>query len=288
MGKRPTAIITGASGGMGRACARQLGATMDLVLTDASAGLEGFSRELQLEGFTLQAVVPGDFRSDEVIGALGREASGGFAALVHACGLPPSAPWRDILEVNQIASVRLLDAVAAGVRPGTAAVLIASVAGYLAPCLPEVDAVSADPCAADFLDRMEAIMTRELGAAATRGMGTLAYAISKQKVMALAEARSAEWGAHGGRIVSISPGMIYTPMGRNEANLDEAAEAQVKSTPVGRWGTAAEIASAACYLLSPAAAFITGTDLRVDGGAVGALNALDAPPWIASLKERMA
>lgn len=288
MGKRPTAIITGASGGMGRACARQLGATMDLVLTDASASLDAFARELELDGFTLQSVTVGDFRSAAVIDTLAREASGGFAALVHACGLPPSASWRDIFEVNYIATVRLLDAVAAGVGQGTAAVLIASVAGHLAPSLPEVDTLLAEPLAEGLLDRVEPVLTDELGAAAARAMGTLAYAISKRKVMDLSEARSAEWGVKGGRINSISPGMIYTPMGRNEASLDEAAEMQVKSTPVGRWGTSAEIAAAATFLLSPAASFITGTDLRVDGGAVGALNALDAPPWIASLKERMA
>ena len=285
---RPTAIITGASGGMGRACARQLGATMDLVLTDASAALDTFAKELEFEGFTLRSVTVGDFRSAEVIEALAQESAGGFGALVHACGLPPSAPWRDILEVNYAETARLLDAVAPGVGPGTAAVLIASVAGHLAPSLPDVDALLAEPFSTALLDRMEQLLADELGAAAEHAIGTLAYAISKQKVIELCEARAAEWGTKGGRIVSISPGMIYTSMGRHEASLDSAAEAQVKWSPVGRWGTAAEIAATACFLLSPAASFITGTDLRVDGGAVGALKALNAPPWIDTLRERMA
>lgn len=285
---RPTAIITGASGGMGRACARHLGATMDLVLTDASPSLDGFAKELELEGFTLKSVTVGDFRSTGVIDALGQEAVGGFATLVHACGLPPSAPWRDIIEVNYIATVRLLDAVGPGVVEGSAAVLIASVAGHLAPRLPEVNAILARPLAPGLLDRIEPFLARELGAAAGSAMGTLAYAISKRQVIELAEAHAAGWGAKGGRIVSLSPGMIYTPMGRHEASLDEAADAQVKGAPAGRWGTATDIAAAACFLLSPAASFITGTDLRIDGGAVGALNAMNAPPWIASLRERMA
>lgn len=288
MTSRALAIITGASGGMGRACARQLGATMDLVLTDASPALDGFTQELADEGFTVRSAIVGDFRSADVMAALAREAAGGFAALVHACGLPPSAPWRDIVEVNYIASVRLLDAVAPGVGPGTAAVLIASAAGHLSPRLPEVDTLLAEPFAAGLLDALETVLTRELGPAAARAMGTLAYAITKRKVIELAEARAAEWGAKGARIVSISPGMIYTPMGRREASLDEASEAQVKSAPAGRWGMAAEIAATANFLLSPAAAFITGTDLLVDGGAVGALNAMNAPPWIDMLRERMA
>lgn len=285
---RPTAIITGASGGMGRSCARQLGATMDLVLTDASPLLDGFAKELQLEGFTLRSVIMGDFRSDAVFDALEREAAGGFAALVHACGLPPSAPWRDIFEVNYFATVRLLDAVAAGVGAGSAAIMIASVAGHLAPNLPEVDAVLAERFAPGLLDRVEPLLARELGSAAEVAMGTLAYAISKRKVMELSEAHAADWGAKGGRIVSLSPGMIYTPMGRHEASIDEAADAQVKGAPAGRWGTASDITAAACFLLSPSASFITGTDLRIDGGAVGALNSIKAPPWIDTLRERMA
>lgn len=288
MTSRPIAIITGASGGMGRACARQLGATMDLVLTDASPTLDLLARELADEGFTLRSAIVGDFRSADVIGALAREAAGGFAALVHACGLPPSAPWRDIVEVNYVASVRLLDAIAPGVRPGTAAVLIASAAGHLSPRLPEIDAALAQPFAPGLLDTVEPLLIDQLGPAADRAIGTLAYAITKRKVIELAEAHAAEWGRRGARIVSISPGMIYTPMGRREASLDEASEAQVKSAPAGRWGTAAEIAATASFLLSPAAAFITGTDLLVDGGAVGALKAMGAPPWIDMLRDRMA
>lgn len=285
---RPIAIITGASGGMGRACARHLGATMDLVLTDASPSLDGFAKELELEGFTLKSVSVGDFRSTKVIDALGQAAAGGFAALVHACGLPPSAPWYDIMEVNYVATVRLLDAVAPGVGQGSAAVLIASVAGHLAPSLPEVHTILADPLAPGLLDRIEPLLRHELGAAADAAIGTLAYAISKQKVIELSEANAAGWGAKGGRIVSLSPGMIYTPMGRHEASFDEAADAQVKGAPAGRWGTASDIAAAVGFLLSPAASFITGTDLCVDGGAVGALNAMNAPPWIDSVRERMA
>lgn len=288
MTSRPLAIITGASGGMGRACARQLGATMDLVLTDASPALDSFARELADEGYAVRCAEVGDFRSAKVMATLAREAAGGFAALVHACGLPPSAPWRDIIEVNYVASVRLLDALAPGVGPGTAALLIASAAGHLSPCLPDLDAVLAEPFAPDLLDRLEPLLTETLGPAAPRAMGTLAYAVTKRKVIELAEGHAATWGARGARIVSLSPGMIYTPMGRHEASLDEASEAQVKSAPAGRWGTAAEIATAASFLLSPAAAFITGTDLRIDGGAVGALSAMGAPPWIDMLRDRMA
>lgn len=281
------AIVTGADGGMGRACARQLGATMDLVLTDASPRLEDFARELELEGCTIRATIVGDFRNDTVLDELESQASSGFAALAHMAGLPPSARWRDIVEVNFVATARLLERLGPLVGPTSAAVLVASVAGHLAPVVPDIEAVLVDPFAPRLLDALEPLLARELEAAAPGEMGTLSYAFSKKKVIDLCEANAAAWGARGGRIVSLSPGMIYTPMGRQEAELDEAAEAQVRSAPAGRWGTASEIAAAACFLLSPAAGFITGTDLRIDGGAIGALRASGAPPWIDMLRERV-
>ena len=284
---RGPAIITGANGGMGRACARQLGVMTVSVLTDASASLEAYARELELEGYTVRAAIVGDFCSAEVIDALTLQASEGFSALVHTCGLPPSADWRLIFNVNYVATVRLIDALTPFVREDTAAVLIASVAGHLSPVIAEVEAILADPFSPTLLDDLEPALRQTLGAASERTLGTLSYAISKKKVIDLCESRAAPWGAKGGRIISVSPGMIYTPMGRHEASLDEAAEAQVKSAPVGRWGTAAEIAVAASFLLSPAARFITGSDLRIDGGAMGAYRASGSKPWIDALRERM-
>lgn len=282
------AIVTGANGGMGRACARLLGTTMDLVLTDVSPGLHDFVRELESDGYVVREAIVGDFRSAEVLDALGRQASEGFGALVHTAGLPPSAPWRDVLELNYVATVGLLQRVGRHVTQGSAAVLIASAAGHMAPDIPEIEALLATPELPSLLDDLEGVMMRALGPNGQNAMGLLAYGLSKRKVIGLCEGLAVGWSKRGGRIVSISPGMIYTPMGRGEAETDDVAEAQIESAPAGRWGTPAEIAAAAGFLLSPAARFITGTDLRVDGGAFGALQAAGAPPWIEILRARCA
>ncbi|MDE0987610.1 MAG: SDR family oxidoreductase [Pseudomonadales bacterium] len=76
------------------------------------------------------------------------------------------------------------------------------------------------------------------------------------------------------RIVSISPGTIYTPMGRAEHDSNPAAAAVVQATPVGRWGSPNDIAAACEFLVSDQASFITGTDLRVDGGVTPALRSM--------------
>jgi NAD(P)-dependent dehydrogenase (short-subunit alcohol dehydrogenase family) len=84
------------------------------------------------------------------------------------------------------------------------------------------------------------------------------------------------WGARGGRIVSISPGLIDTPMGRQELGHQEIMRLMIDLTPVKRPGMtplpgqASDIAAAAAFLCSDAAGFISGCDLRIDGGLVGA------------------
>jgi NAD(P)-dependent dehydrogenase (short-subunit alcohol dehydrogenase family) len=109
--ERPRTIITGATGGMGRACARLLGATTDLVLTDVSPALGEFAAQLESEGYVVAAAVGGDQCDPAVLRRVAEEAGRGFSALVHTAGLPPSADWRRIVEVNYTATVRLLDAV---------------------------------------------------------------------------------------------------------------------------------------------------------------------------------
>lgn len=98
--------------------------------------------------------------------------------------------------------------------------------------------------------------------------GWTAYAGAKGAVMAMTRQMAVEFGPHGVRVNSISPGTINTPM--NEKIVAElggqVARAWVKMHPIGRIGRPQEIAEAAIYLASDAAAFTTGIDLRVDGG----------------------
>jgi len=86
------------------------------------------------------------------------------------------------------------------------------------------------------------------------------------------------WGARGGRVNSISPGIISTPMGRQE--LEEGSSEQMQGmlaiSPVPRIGTAEDIAAAAQWLVSTESSFVSGCDLRVDGGVVAAVHGLMA------------
>ena len=272
---RRKVLITGAAGGMGRACARLLGASDDLVLTDVvAARLDAFADELRADAYNVVAHA-GDMNDAALVAKLIAElGSDAPFAVIHTAGLSPSlADWRTIMDVNLVATVRLLDALEPALVPGSVAVLIASSAGHLMPAVPEIDAVLADPLKPGFLDTMQAVIEGMGGAASPGGMGGISYTLSKRAVHTLCQSRALAWGPKGARIASISPGMILTPMGRSEMEHTQGAKQLLDATPVGRPGMPMDIALAAQFLASDAASFISGTDLLVDGGGTAGMKA---------------
>jgi NAD(P)-dependent dehydrogenase (short-subunit alcohol dehydrogenase family) len=270
------ALITGAAGGMGKACARIFGATHDLVLTDVmQASLDRFADELRAEGLTVIGAHAGDLGRDELIATLAADMGSDLPlTLIHTAGLSPSqANARTIMAVNLVATVKLLDAIEAVLRPGSVAVVIASTAGYMIPTIPDALTLMAEPLAPDFLERICGLIESMTHGAPGSSPG-ISYSLSKQAVIGLIERRARAWGQRGARIVSISPGLILTPMGRKELAETQGAAEMQNAAPLGRPGIAADIGMAARFLASDEASFITGCDLRVDGGSVAALRLL--------------
>lgn len=97
--------------------------------------------------------------------------------------------------------------------------------------------------------------------------GRAAYHASKHGVLGLTKSAALEYAARGIRINAICPGIIETPMvaGMLESEAD-AMEELMKDVPIGRLGTPEEVAAAALWLCSPAASFVIGHALVVDGG----------------------
>lgn len=97
-------------------------------------------------------------------------------------------------------------------------------------------------------------------------MGSAYYA-SKHGVVGLTRAAAMEYARQGVRVNAIAPGVVETAMAERSLGQDERAAARVKAMhPLGRFATPAEVARAAVWLCSPAASFITGHTLPVDGG----------------------
>lgn len=93
-----------------------------------------------------------------------------------------------------------------------------------------------------------------------------AYAASKAAVNGLARTLAIEFAAFGGRVNAVAPGPIATPMTAVARSDAPRAAALVEAVPMKRFGTAEEVAAAALFLASPAASYITGHVLVVDGG----------------------
>jgi NAD(P)-dependent dehydrogenase (short-subunit alcohol dehydrogenase family) len=95
------------------------------------------------------------------------------------------------------------------------------------------------------------------------------YAMGKAGIVALTETLAIEWAKRGVRVNGITPGFFLTDLNRERMNDARKARA-VDRTPAGRFGELPELVGAAVFLASPAARFITGETLRVDGGFLAA------------------
>ena len=93
-----------------------------------------------------------------------------------------------------------------------------------------------------------------------------AYSASKGGIVQLTKSLAIAWAAEGIRVNALAPGWIETEMTRPVRDDAARSKAILDRTPLRRWGTPDDVAGAAVFLCSPAAAFITGAVLPVDGG----------------------
>ncbi|MGE7090552.1 SDR family oxidoreductase [Lysinibacillus sp. NPDC048646] len=264
-------VITGGSGGMGKATAELVGKKGTVLLADVSEErLLQTKEELAAKGITDVYYQTVDITSKENVAALAKKASelGTLKGLVHTAGLSPTmADSKRITEVNLVGTGIVLDAFLAIATQGTAVVCISSMSGHMAPRVGPYSEVLKQPLAENVSELMEQF---------TQGNSGAAYSLSKLGVLLIVEDQAWTWGEKGARITSISPGTINTPMGRQEASQQKEMKTMLDNTPLHREGEASEIATAIEFLLSDAASYITGIDLRVDGGTIANLNRLQA------------
>lgn len=189
---------------------------------------------------------------------------GSFRSLAHAAGISPTmGDPRRIFDVDLVATERLLLAFEELVTPGSAAVCFASNGAHMiAPfATAELDALLDVPLAPDFLERATGLIA-ESG---------FAYPLAKRGVIRAVGRAAVRWGARGGRVNSVSPGLMDTPMGRQEFDQQPAIRAILGAVPLARLGDPDEVATVVEFLLSDAASYISGADVVVDGGLVPAV-----------------
>lgn len=264
---QPLALVVGACGGMGMACARRLGQRYRLVLADVNAAqLQTVAGQLAEEGISALPV-PCNVTDDASVAALMQAVveEGPLSALAHVVGLSPGAgDWRRIMAVNLPGAARMAQATLPLMQRG-AAVFVSSLAGHSGGDLSHLHPLLDQPLAPDFLDQLESALNGPLNP-------TESYTLSKYGLNRMVRRLAYEWGSAGNRIVSLSPGLIATPMGEREFTASPQKWDLLKQTPLQRQGSLGEIADALEFLVSDRASFITGTDLLVDGGIFAALS----------------
>ncbi|WP_306030118.1 3-oxoacyl-[acyl-carrier-protein] reductase [Stappia sp. MMSF_3263] len=234
-----TALVTGATGGIGEAIARALHARGAIVALSGTRAekLEALAADL---GERVH-VVPANLSDREAVDALvpaAEAAMGPLDILVNNAGITrdnlfmrmKDEEWDDVIEVNLTAGFRLCRAAVKGMmrRRSGRIIGIASVVG-----------VTGNP-------------------------GQANYAAAKAGMIGMAKSLAREVASRNITVNTIAPGFIETPM--TDALNDKQKESILTSVPANRLGRADEIAAAAVFLASDEAAYMTGETLHVNGG----------------------
>jgi NAD(P)-dependent dehydrogenase (short-subunit alcohol dehydrogenase family) len=264
-------VIIGA-GGIGQAIARRQGPGRKVLLADfnentlqaAVTALEGAGHDV-----TTQQV---DISSRAAVHALAQAAAGLGAVqqVVNTAGLSPvQVSPQAILAVDLVGVALVLEEFGQVVGTGGAGLTISSMAGHMTALAP-LTAEQEQALAVTPTD--ELLQLPFVGPERVPNSG-VAYAVAKRANHLRVQATANTWGERGARVNSISPGIILTPLARDEMTGPGAAgyQAMIEHSAAGRVGTADEVANVAAFLLGPDAAFITGSDLLMDGGVIAAL-----------------
>jgi NAD(P)-dependent dehydrogenase (short-subunit alcohol dehydrogenase family) len=261
------ALITGASQGIGRATALALaeaGAHVGLCARNGPA-LEEVAREIS--GLGREAVVvPGDLREPSTAAdAVDATAAalGGLDLLVHNAGGPHTdadgsmvlrpvtetsdEEWRGVVDLNLLAAVRLCRAAHPHLRRSERACVL--------------------------------LMSSAAALVAVPGMES--YGAVKSALLSYTRSLAVAWSGDGIRVNALCPGWVRTQLTRPVHGTEAMAGAALANVPMRRWGGVEDVTGPAVFLCSPAAAFVTGQYLAVDGG----LSAFPAMPQPAPPQE---
>lgn len=267
-GSKEVLVLIGA-GSIGQAIARRVSTAKHILISDIKIeNAEQAAKTLSEAGFEVSTSIVDVASSSSVYELISKAKSiGSIVGLIHAAGVSPSQASPDtILKVDLYGTALVLDAFGKVIEDGGVGVVISSQSGHRLPALSieEDKSLATTP--------VEELLSLPLLDLNNVKDSLHAYQLSKRGNSLRVRAEAVNWGKRGARINAISPGIIITPLAKDELNgpRGDVYRKMISASAVGRAGTPDEVANVAALLMSQEGAFITGSDFLMDGGVTAA------------------
>ena len=258
-------IVVIGTGSIGQAIARRVGAGQHVLLADLKQeNANAAAKILSDAGFDVTTAVV-DVSSRVSVHTLVQTATaiGRVTGLIHAAGVSPSqASPATILKVDLYGTALVLEEFGNVIAEGGAGVVIASQSGHRVPAL------SADHNTALATTPTEDLLDLPMLQPDQVKDSLHAYQLAKRGNSLRVMAEAVRWGKRGARVNTISPGIIFTPLARDELSgpRGEGYRRMMNLSPAKRGGTPDEVGTVGALLMGAEGGFITGSDFLMDGG----------------------
>src|SRR4051812_31335665 len=252
-------------GQIGQAIARRVGVGKHVLLADRSQDNAKAAAEVLGNAGYEVSVGTVDVSSREAVQGLVEKARslGDVTGLIHAAGVSPTqASPATILKVDLYGTALVLETFGNVIAPGGSGVVIASQSGHRLPPLTveQNKALATTP--------VEELLSLPFLQPDQVTDSLHAYQLSKRGNSLRVMAEAVRWGKRGARVNTISPGIIITPLAKDELTgpRGEGYRRMIELSAAGRAGTPDEVATVGALLMGPDGGFITGSDFLMDGG----------------------
>jgi NAD(P)-dependent dehydrogenase (short-subunit alcohol dehydrogenase family) len=262
-------VVVIGPGSIGQAIARRVSLGKLVLLADIRVeNAEAAAKTLGEAGFQVQTAQV-DVSSRASVHALAELAAslGAVKGVIHAAGVSPTqATPETILKVDLYGTALVLEAFGTVIAPGGSAVVIASQSGHRLPALTAAENKALALTPADDLLALPMLQPDRIKDPLH------AYQVSKRGNALRVMAEAVRWGKRGARVNTISPGIIFTPLAKDEfaGPRGPGYRRMIELSSAKRVGTPDEVANVAALLMGPEGGFITGSDFLMDGGVTAA------------------
>jgi NAD(P)-dependent dehydrogenase (short-subunit alcohol dehydrogenase family) len=262
-------IVVIGAGSIGQAIARRVSAGKHVLLADLrQEAADAAAKVMGEAGFEVTTSTV-DVSSRASVHALVEKATalGAVTGVIHAAGVSPTqASPATILRVDLYGTAVVLEEFGPVIARGGAGVVIASQSGHRLPAL------SADQNSALATTPADELLALPMLQPDQVKDPLHAYQVSKRANALRVMAEAVRWGKRGARINTISPGIIFTPLARDELSgpRGDGYRRMIELSAVGRGGTPDEVGTVGALLMGPDGGFITGSDILMDGGVTAA------------------